>query len=82
MLAQSIKTPELLDAVICTHSLQYWIISWSACKMFACKMFASLQIESFDAIYFYKSDNNSLEQLRYMTRVINSETNVAAKVRL
>ena len=45
-------------------------------------MFASLQIESFDAIYFYKSDNNSLEQLRYMTRVINSETNVAAKVRL
>lgn len=77
MLAQSIKTPELLDAVICTHSLQYWIISWSACKMFA-----SLQIESFDAIYFYKSDNNSLEQLRYMTRVINSETNVAAKVRL
>ena len=50
--------------------------------MFACKMFASLQIESFDAIYFYKSDNNSLEQLRYMTRVINSEMNVAAKVRL
>lgn len=37
-------------------------------------------IESFDAIYFYKSDNNSLEQLRYMTRVINSETNVAAKI--
>ena len=77
MLAQSIKTPELLDVVICIQSLQYLIISCSAPKMFA-----SLQIESFDAIYFYKSDNNSLEQLKYMTRVINSKTNVAAKVRL